>query len=469
MAKADDADKWLSEIDLATVLAMFLANGVTEILYKILPRNANSKNQVYLASDMSQLGKIPSGTVTLHQSISEKSGKQEAVFRSALDFHWMDQYGQPQAAPNAKLIFYPQYPEVRLSGFLQGSKNAPGSLWVKEKRGEERDRILLLGLGNGTKVFGITLPPESPAAKEIRASGPHASYGTDDKDGVLRILPMRGQENGNGFHDLMRELCILHRKGWVASTRLDPAGMLVPCNASNCNGNTLESQLGIRSNGYSQPDFRGWEVKARQVTNADKPGASVVTLFTPEPTAGVYTDEGVETFIRRYGYADTQGRADRLNVGGIHRANRPAHDRTNLRLVLDGFDAETGKYASSGAVQLIDRSDNVAAAWPFSKLLDHWKTKHAHAAFVPSQASNTGERKYRFGRNVLLGDGAEFRLLLKAFHEGKVYYDPGIKLEGISTGRPHAKKRSQFRVASKDLPALYLASRIVDACKQSGR
>lgn len=468
MAKSDDADKWLSEIDLATVFAMLRDNGVTEVLYKILPRNANSKNQVYLASDLSQLGKIPSGDVTLHLSTSEKSGKQEAVFRSALDFHWLDQHGQSQIAPNAKLIFYPQYPEVRFSGFLQGSKNAPGSLWVKEKRGEEPDRILLLGLGNGTKVFGITLPPESPAAKEIRVSGPHAAYGTDDKDGVLRILPMPGQEIGDGFHELMRELCIIHRKGWVPSTRLDPNGTLVPCNASNCNGNTLESQLGIKSNGYSQPDFRGWEVKARQVTNADKPGASVVTLFTPEPAAGVYTDEGVETFIRRYGYADTQGRADRLNFGGIHRANQPAHDRTNLRLVLDGFNAETGKYASVGAVQLIDKNDNIAAAWPFAKLLDHWKAKHAHAAFVPSQANKASERQYRFGRNVLLGEGAEFRLLLKAFHEGKVYYDPGIKLEGISTGRPQAKKRSQFRVSSKDLPALYLTSRIVDACKEAG-
>ncbi|MCA0198614.1 MAG: MvaI/BcnI restriction endonuclease family protein [Proteobacteria bacterium] len=467
MAKADEVDKWLSEIDLATVFTMLRDNGVTEVLYKVLPRNANSKNQVYLASDLSQLGKIPSGDVTLHLSTSEKNGKQDAVFRSALDFHWLDQHGQPQAAPNAKLIFYPQYPEVRFSGFLQGSKNAPGSLWVKEKRGEEPDRILLLGLGNGTRVFGITLPPESPAAKEIRASGPHAAYGTDDKDGVLRILPMPGQEIGDGFHELMRELCIIHRKGWVPSTRLDPNGILVPCNASNCNGNTLESQLGIKSNGYSQPDFRGWEVKARQVTNADRPGASVVTLFTPEPTAGVYTDEGVETFIRRYGYADTQGRADRLNFGGIHRANQPAHGRTDLRLVLDGFNAETGKYASVGAVQLIDKCDNIAAAWPFAKLLDHWKAKHAHAAFVPSQASKAGERQYRFGRNILLGEGAEFRLLLKAFHEGKVYYDPGIKLEGASTSRSLVKKRSQFRVSSKDLPALYLTSRIVDACEEA--
>jgi hypothetical protein len=458
MTKLDDADAWLSEIDLATVFTMLRDNDVTETLYKVLPRNANSKNQVYLASDLSQLGKIPSGEVTLHLSTSQKSGNQEAVFRSALNFHWVGRNGQAIPAPHAKLIFYPQYPEVRFSGFLQGSQGAPSSLWVKERRGEEPDRILLLGLGHGNKIFGITLPPESPAAREIRATEPHDAYG------ALGILPMLGQNEGNGFLELMGELCSIHRRGWVPSTRLDPHGNLVPCNASNCNGNTLESLLGIRSNGYSLPDFRGWEIKARQVPNADRPRASVVTLFTPEPTSGIYTSEGAIEFIRRYGYVDTKGRDDRLNFGGIYRVNKPAHDRTGLRLVLDGFNAENGKYLSAGAIQLLDRKDNIAAAWPFVKLMDHWKAKHAHAAFVPAQQRSEPERQYRYGRNILLGEGAEFGLFLAAVHEGKIYYDPGIKLEAASSKSPRPKKRSQFRVSSNDISALYTSCRIVDAC-----
>src|SRR6185437_13142002 len=167
MASADDTEKWLSQVSLAVVFAMLRDNGVTEVLYKVLPKNANSKNQVYLAADFSQLGKIPMGEVTAHVSVSRKTCGAEAVFRSALDFYWLDQNGRPSHAPNAKLIFYPQYPEVRFSGFLQGCRNAPSALWVREKRGEEADRILMLGLGNGNKVFGITLPPESPAAREI--------------------------------------------------------------------------------------------------------------------------------------------------------------------------------------------------------------------------------------------------------------------------------------------------------------
>jgi hypothetical protein len=462
MAKTESADQWLSEIGLATIFNMLRDNGATELLYKVLPQNANSKNQVYLGgNDPSQFGKIPSGEMTAHDSVSRKSGKHESIFQATLEFYWLDQNAEPHLAPEAKLIYYPQYPEVRFSGFLRGCKNPPSSLWSKERRGREPGRILLLGIGNGKKIFALTLPPESPAAQEIRAGEPYEAYG------VFGALSLPGQEEVDGYLSLMRKLCQIHQREWVPSTRLDPTGQLVACKASNCNGNTLESLLGIRSNGYSQPDFRGWEIKARQVANAEKPGVSVVTLFTPEPTAGIYRNEGAVEFVRRYGYADTHGRNDRLNVGGVYRVNSTEHHRTGLRLILDGYDAETGKYSPNGAVQLLDREDNVAAAWSFAKLMDHWKAKHAHSAFVPSQVSKTGNRQYRFGRRILLGEGAKFERLLKALNEKKVYYDPGIKLEEASTSNPKAKKRSQFRVSSKDISTLFNASRLVDACKEA--
>lgn len=462
MAKHDDADRWLSDVELTTVFAMLRDNGVNELLYKILPTNANSKNQVWFASDLSQLGKIPSGKITAHDSASKKKSGVEAVFRSALDFHWIDQSGRACRAPEAKLIFYPQYPEVRFSGFLKGCRNAPSMLWSKAKRGTEPGRILILGVGNDEKVFGITLPPESPAAKEICSTGPHDAYGT------FQILPFPDQEHGDGFVELMHRLCIIHQHAWHPSQRLSKDGVLVPCRATNCNGNTLESLLGIQSNGYALPDFRGWEVKARGVPNIDKPSASVVTLFTPEPTSGLYVTETFPKFMTRYGYPDTKGRQDRLNFGGVYRVGRPAHARTGLRLVLDGYDPASGRYVSSGAVRLLDRNENEAMAWSFAKLMDHWKVKHAHAAFVPSEQRKSPKLEYRFGRKVLLGEGAEFRLFLQAIHEGKLYYDPGINLKGVSTAKPKAKRRSQFRINSKNLPSLYETNRIVDTCTDDG-
>ncbi len=461
MAGSDD-ELWGSEINLDTVFAMLRNNGVTEVMYKALPKNANSKNQVYLGGkDPSQFSKLPSGEMTAHVSASEKSGEQTAVFRADLEFYWLTKEGTLSRAPNAKMIFYPQYPEVRFSGFLQGCKNAPSTLWTKEKRGTEPGRILLLGVGNDKKIIGLTLPPEAPATQQILQSGPHASYE------VLSILPMPGQSQGDGFHDLMRALCHIHNRNWVKSMRLNSDGREVDCEASNCNGNTLEALLGIRSNGFSKPDFMGWEVKARQVKDTEKPNNTVVTMFTPEPTSGVYSDDGIEAYIRRFGYPDRKGRPDRLNVGGVYRANEPAHHLTGLRLVLDGFDPETKDYITTGALLLVDAKGDIAAGWPFAKLMDHWKEKHAHAAFVPVQQTLEPYRQYRYGRNILLGEGAEFKLLLNSFHEGKVYYDPGIKLEGASTPKPKWKKRSQFRVRSDNLVSLYAHSRIVDACEIS--
>ncbi len=453
-------DAWLSEIDLDTVLAMMQANGVTELLYKVLPQNANSKNQVYLGGkDPSQFAKLPTGEMTAHVSVSQKKGTQEAVFRADLDFYWLTSEAHLAHAPNAKMIFYPQYPEVRFSGFLRGCRQAPSVLWSKEQRGTEAGRILLLGVGNDRKIIGLTLPPEAPATKQILAEQhQHATYE------VFGVLPLAGQPQGDGLDELLHRLCMIAGMGYVKSHRLDKNGKVVDCLAPNCNGNTLEALLGIQSNGISKPDFMGWEVKARQVPNVLGNYASVVTLFTPEPTLGKYAEDGIVSYIKEYGYPDKNGVGDRLNVGGTYRANAVAHKDTRLRMVMDGYDPGSKSFNPAGAVLLLDDTDNVAAGWTFSKLMDHWKVKHAQAAYVPCQKEDLPFRQYRYGTQILLGKGARFMNFLSAMERGFVYYDPGIKLEGVSTEKPSWKKRSQFRVNSNFLGTLYDTTCVIDAC-----
>ena len=453
-------DAWLSEIELDTVLAMMQANGVTEILYKILPQNANSKNQVYLGGkDPSQFAKLPTGEMTPHVSVSQKKGTQEAVLRADLDFYWLTSEAHLAHAPHAKMIFYPQYPEVRFSGFLRGCRQAPSVLWSKEQRGTEAGRILLLGVGNDRKIIGLTLPPEAPATKEILAEQhQHATYE------VFGVLPLALQPQGDGLDELLHRLCMIAGMGFVKSHRLNPDGLIVDCQAPNCNGNTLEALLGIRSNGFSKPDFMGWEVKARQVANSTRHLASVVTLFTPEPTLGVYAKDGLIAYVKAYGYADKNDVADRRNFGGIYRVNAVAHEDTHLRMVMDGYDPITNTYDPMGSLLLLDPTDKVAAGWTFAKLMDHWKIKHAQAAYVPCQKLTDPYLQYRYGRKILLGKGARFKNFLRALYLGHVYYDPGIKIESVSTENPKWKKRSQFRVSSTNLGALYTNSCIMDAC-----
>ena len=84
----------------------------------------------------------------------------------------------------------------------------------------------------------------------------------------------------------------------------------------------------------------------------------------------------------------------------------------------------------------------------------HWIRKHPLAAYVPS-LHEKAKNSYRYGPTVRLGEGTDFLHFLRAMSEGKVYYDPGIKLEDASTDHPKPKRRSQFRIKSADLPLLY--------------
>jgi hypothetical protein len=104
----------------------------------------------------------------------------------------------------------------------------------------------------------------------------------------------------------------------------------------------------------------------------------------------------------------------------------------------------------------------VAASWSFSKILHHWSQKHMKSVYVPSKRRTEPKWQYSYGHKVWLAQRTDSLRLLRAFATGAMYYDPGIKLEQASTGSAHAKKRSQFRVASRNIPTLYESVEIVE-------
>ena len=226
---------------------------------------------------------------------------------------------------------------------------------------------------------------------------------------------------------------------------------------------SFQTELGIPRNSDSKPDFDGWEVKAGLVDNYAKLATSkAVTLMTPEPNGGYYVTEGVEAFVRKFGYVDRMGRENRMNFGGVFRAG-VRNGLTGLTMHLPGFDIASGKITDAdGVLQLVDDGGVVAASWTFGKLMNHWNGKHAQAVYVPAEGRVEPARAYRYGPRVRMGEGTDFLLLLRAFGCGAAYYDPGIKLEKVSTASPEPKKRSQFRIKSSDLAALYHRMEVVD-------
>ncbi len=432
-------------MNLKYLKSLFANKGCKEILVKTLAANDNSKNQVYFGGNFEIINVLPISSI---ETVDAGDWKRER-FKASINFAWLTDEGNISPAPRAQLILYPKYPEVRFSGFLLGSKNAPSKLMTQRLA----NRLLFISVDNQGKVLGYVSHPDSQVSKEFEKEKDLSA------NGIFKIIEL--PQTANNRNILLGELNRIYNLGWIDSKRLDSESNILPCNASNCGGYTLEAELGITPNGYSEPDFMGWEVKQFGVRRFDKIDASVITLMTPEPTDGLYKTKGTEYFIKTYGYKDKRGRPDRMNFGGVHKVGQ-IHKTTNLEMRLIGFDKESGKIRnSSGRIALMDKDNNETASWSFASLLLHWNRKHNKACYVPSLSQILNNRKYKYGNNIILGTGTDFQLFLSQMAIGNIYYDPGIKLENIST-KPKIKNRSQFRIKSKYLPELYKRNEIVN-------
>jgi len=435
----------LGSMELERLLQIYKDQGCQKIYVKPLSPNDNSKNQVYLGGSFEILNVFPISNVR-----GEEAGDWvRSRFKADFPLSWISDDGTICPAPGTQLVLYPKYPEVRLSGFLKNCIAAPSGLMTQRAAG----RLLFLGVSRKGAVIGYVASSDSKLAMDF-------NYLDDlEKFGVFSVIKIERQIDNRD--SLLVEMKRIHDLGWITSKRLGSEGQVLPCNAPNCGGYTLEAELGITPNGYSEPDYLGWEIKQFNTLYWNNISTSVITLMTPEPTGGLYHDKGVECFIREYGYEDKMGRIDRLNFGGIHRVGH-RHPTTGLKMELIGFDPVSGKITNpNGVIALIDLLDNITASWSFSSLLSHWNRKHHQACYVPSQHINNPDLQYRYAERLLLGEGTDFIFYLKQMHEGNVYYDPGIKMEQASSAHPIIKRRSQFRIKSGNLQTLYKNSELV--------
>lgn len=431
------------QMDFQKLYSMLSDLGVKDVYVKALASNDNSKNQIYLCGNFAAINIIPVTTFDIFEPASNKSrlSSVSKLIRGGINFLWMTPAGQLAPAPGAKLILYPQYPEVRLSGFLQRSTVNVSEWMDVNKNGRASDRYLLLGIRDDGSVIGYLAVPGSAISKELGAASTGQQWDT------LQKLGRPGGIKDSSRSILLSELARIYRNSPIRGKKLNgKTNRIEPYKAVNGAGYTLEAELGISPNGYGEPDFEGWEVKAH--------GASVVTLFTPEPDGGIYQSKGVIEFLANYGYEDRKGRADRINFGGIYR-NNSLVARTGLTLKMTGYAQEGGLFDPSGSIALVDNSDTVAAEWSYKKLLEHWNRKHAKAVYVTySRAEDSGAYWYSYNPEVHLGEGTDFAHLLACLAGETVYLDPGIKMENAS-GNAKVKKRNQFRIKANELSGLY--------------
>jgi hypothetical protein len=442
-------------MNFTTLLNIFSSNNCHKIYVKKLAANDNSKNQVYFGGSFDVLNILPSGEI-----ITDQNGSRvRESFKSKLDYYWIDQDGSAAWAPNAQLILYPDYPEVRFSGFLSGCKKSPSTLMNSRLE----NRLLIMGISDDRKIYGIVAEQDSEISKEFLAIKNPETHGV-----FYKISLINNRIETDSKTKLLQELKRIHNAGWIQSKRLTPTYNIVPCEFSNCGGFTLEAELNIPSNADASPDYLGWEIKQFRVDNFDKINSKVISLMDHSPTGGYFNENGVEAFIQKYGYADRKGRESRMNFGGIHKVDL-IHHLTSLKLIIEGFDSENNKITdTNGYVALVDQKDNLAAAWSFSSFIEHWNSKHSNACYVPSKIQRTkmenSIQQYAYGNKIILGCVTDVTLLLSDLSKRTVYYDPGIKLELAIDGerKKSVKVRSLFRIKSGDLPSLYKSNEVID-------
>lgn len=419
-------------------------NGCTRVLAKRLAPNDNSKNQIYLGGDYTAINLLPFGELAEDDRVL--AGSVRSRLKASVDFRWLVRDGSLHPAPQANLILYPKYPEVRLSGMLAGAgPGAPSDVIPTRDEG----RWLILGITPAGVIVGYACNADAPVARWAEENAPKAP-----RFGVFLEFPLVEGDFRRGIQDALRTIA---EKGWIRSKRLNSRGEPVSSENPNSGGYTLEAELGIKPNGRADPDYDGWEVKQFGVDRLEDPRGGRITLFTPEPDAGFYKEGGFEAFMRKYGYPDKKGRADRTNFGGAHLCNR-VHALTGMRLTLSGWDATERNITSlDGGIHLLDPTGYPAAIWSFSALINHWARKHAKTVYVPS-LMRTDPRQYRYGFRVLAGIGTEFPLFLDAVSAGNVIYDPALKIVDVEGAPPKPKKRNQFRITFRNIPALYTSS-----------
>src|SRR3989339_1402565 len=146
-------------MNLRQLKTLFTKAGDIKLYAKTLAENDNSKNQVYFGPDFQALNLFPNG------GIFSESRQKNPIFKAKIRFAWLTHSGAVSEAPSAQFILYPQYPEVRFSGFLKGCTAAPSDLMAARFLG----RILFLGVTRSRRVIGYVVGIGSELAKEFRS------------------------------------------------------------------------------------------------------------------------------------------------------------------------------------------------------------------------------------------------------------------------------------------------------------
>jgi hypothetical protein len=424
--------------------------GAELALLKVLPKNANDKNQIYIAADFGVLYDLFDLTLTERGvSMSESKGRTEPGARipeaSFNSFSWLKRDGSLVEAKRVKAIIYPQYPEARLSGLQTVENTMPQALSVAyTKANPAARRLLVLARLPRGQCIGIVYLHLSPALEEGLAQLP----GFERARACKKLIVEQG--SSAKLEARLAKVLGVSLRG----CRLDSYGKSLPFSGTQVCGYTLEHALGIIPNSGMDGDLYGIELKTHTQVK--------VTLFTPEPDGGHYVRD-FRGFMNKYGYRDSDGD---YRLTGIHRANvLCVKSGLTLRLreqqLVGGaptwlaYDPDTPLTAKIDAVEvaLIGVDGEVAASWSLARLMNCWGAKHNEAVYIHAnkilnpnlaEAVEGYEHLITFEKTVMWCRETSAEKLIAAIGDGTIFLDPAPKLHASDPSKN--KRRSQWRV-----------------------
>ena len=413
----------------------------TAYVKHLSPRQDNEKNQIYLGGGLDGTTNLFPATIEVRSASTSLTKRRSAAgkpkLEARLDFAWLGGNGARYDAPRTRIIDYFQYPEVRMSGFLNRCEQSPLAL-RRRLLGEYGQRILVMGTAADGKVVGLVLTerddPVVTAFPDLPLVG---------AKGVLRVLPIDGEAGTDPAELLRHELEAIVRGGWHWS-RMNRGGVIGPFSGAQGGGYTLEALLGVAANGNKAPDKHGFEIKSFS--------GSRISLMTPAPDRGFQGEHTFRQFMERYGHPAVNGDGS-IRFTGLHKVG-VTNAKTGLAMRVAGYDRETDSFSDAAgiAVEMFDPGTGaIAASWSLEKLANCWNAKHANALYITfeSRADAEGKAEYRFAPRWLQGKGTDVWRLLRAIDRGIVFYDPADTI--YPDNRP--KHRPQWRINSALLEA----------------
>lgn len=422
---------------------LFAPHGVTQVYVKHLaPKQDNDKNQIYLGKGIDGIANILPSRDVVERAPSQSTKKAHSdqgspITEASLNLSWLSRDGALHRAPEARIINYFQYPEVRISGFLKGCDDPPDALrrTSLDKYGK---RILLLGVARGVHTIGLVLTEtEDPIVGDFPDLPPLPVQP------LLRVMAFGDDVGRSPTEMLLEELTAIHLSGWCPSATLKPGCEdPEPFRGNQGGGYTLEALLGVPRNSDAKPDKYGYEIKSFS------PGKKI-SLMTPTADAGFEGDNTFRDFMAKYGnYRDD----DSYALSGVYRCNQP-NKKTGFVMRIEGYDPETQTFdedVSKIRIVIRDEVNDVdVSAWTFSKIANKWSEKHASACYVPRERrSHEGSAEhdydYRYLDYVYICEGTSVKRLFAAIHSGMVYYDPAHRI--YANGKPSV--RPQWRIST---------------------